>query len=284
MDFIDTPALDDALGVLEERGDETTILAGGTDVVVSLLAGELTSRAMLHVRRIPELQGIEAAERTQIGAATTHWELATSRHIVAEHPAVSDAALTVGGRQTQNVGTIGGNIVNASPAADLVPALLVADARVRLSSSEGERELPLGEFIVGRKQTARHPEELVTRIDLERPAPRTGEAYVKLGRRSAMEVALVGAAARIGLADNGAISDARLAMCSVAPVAFRVAVAERLLVGAQPGPKVFEEAGAAMEAEAHPIDDVRSPAAYRGRVVHHLVRRAIEIAFARAQG
>jgi aerobic carbon-monoxide dehydrogenase medium subunit len=283
LDFIDARALDDALTILGERGDEVTVLAGGTDVVVALLAGDLSSRALLHVRRIPELHGIEAAERTLIGAATTHWSLATDPHICAEHAAVAEAALTVGGRQTQNVGTIAGNIVNASPAADLVPALLVADGRVHLSSSGGDRELPLGEFIVDRKRTAREPGELVVGVDLERPSGSTGEAYVKLGRRSAMEVALVGAAARLTLADDGAIATARLALCSVGPVPFRVDEAERALVGRQPSPELFDEAGAAAEAEARPIDDVRSPADYRRRVVPHLVRRALEIALSRAQ-
>lgn len=284
MDFIDARALDDALTLLAERGDETTVLAGGTDVVVDLLAGGLTSKTLLHVRRVPELHGIEAAERTRIGAATTHWTLANDPHIRSEHPALVEAALTVGGRQTQNVGTIGGNIVNASPAADLMPPLLVAEARLRLASANGDRELPLAEFVTGRKQTAREPGELLLGIDLERPGMRTGEAYVKLGRRSAMEVALVGVAARISLAEDETISDARIALCSVAPVAFRVPDAESLLVGAQPGPEPFGQAGIAAEAHAQPIDDVRSPAGYRRRVVPHLVRRALEVSLSRAKG
>jgi carbon-monoxide dehydrogenase medium subunit len=284
LDFIDARTLDGALTQLAEWGDEATVLAGGTDVVVALLAGGLTSKALLHVRRVPELHGIEAEERTRIGAATTHWTLANDLHIRAEHLALVEAALTVGGRQTQNVGTIGGNIVNASPAADLMPPLLVADARVRLASTKGDRELPLAEFVVGRKQTARDPDELLLGIDLERPAARTGEAYIKLGRRSAMEVALVGVAARVSLGDDGTISDARVALCSVAPVAFRVPDAERLLIGAQPGPEPLGQAGEAAEAQAQPIDDVRSPAAYRRQVVRHLVRRALETSLSRAQG
>src|SRR5262249_29775375 len=104
LEFIDARSLDDALTFLAQRGDETTVLAGGTDVVVALLAGELTSKALLHVRRVPELHGIDTGERTRIGAATTHWTLASDSRIRTEHPAVAEAALTVGGRQTQNVG------------------------------------------------------------------------------------------------------------------------------------------------------------------------------------
>src|SRR6476469_6052289 len=115
MDFIDAREIEAALGHLAERGDETTVLAGGTDVVVALHANQLTASTLLHVRRLSDLHGIVAHGRTQVGAATTHGALATDPHIRAEHPAVVEAALTVGGRQTQNIGTIGGNVVNASP-------------------------------------------------------------------------------------------------------------------------------------------------------------------------
>jgi xanthine dehydrogenase iron-sulfur cluster and FAD-binding subunit A len=122
----------------------------------------------------------------------------------------------VGGRQTQNVGTVGGNLVNASPAADLLPALLVADGEVTMQSSAGERVLPLPAFLLGRKETALGPTELVTRVSLERPRPRSGEVYLKVGRRRAMEVAVVGLAVRLSFAEDGVVSDARISVCSVA--------------------------------------------------------------------
>jgi carbon-monoxide dehydrogenase medium subunit len=284
MDYFDPDTLGEALAILAERGDEATVLAGGTDVVVALLRGEIASNALVHIRRIQDLQGLTVDGRTVIGPTTTHWQLATNDHILREHSAVVDAALTVGGRQTQNVGTIGGNIANASPAADLVPALLVSDARVTLVSADGARELGLGEFITGRKQTARLPHELVSEISLERPPAGTGEAYVKLGRRRAMEVAVVGVAARVTRGRDGAITDARLAVCSVGPTAIRLDEAEQLLVGVRDHHDRLDDVGAAAEAVVQPIDDVRSSGAYRRRVLRHLIDQAVSLAGERTAG
>lgn len=275
MEYWETESLPQALDLLAQHGDEVTILAGGTDVVVALLRGEIDAKALMHIRRIGELNGINVDGRTAIGSTTTHWQLITDGGVNRDHAAVVDAARTVGGRQTQNVGTIGGNVVNASPAADLMPALLVADARVALSSATGTRYLPLDQFIVGRKLTARQSDELVTSISLEKPAGRTGEAYVKLGRRSAMEVAVVGVAARVTQSEDGAISDARLAVCSVGPVAVRLPDAEQLLVGASDHRPLLDDVSAAAEKVVRPIDDVRSPAAYRSRMLRHLIDQAL---------
>ncbi len=277
MEYWETESLQHALDLLAQHGDEVTVLAGGTDVVVALLRGEIDAKALMHIRRVGELAGIGGEARTTIGPTTTHWQLITDERINRDHAALVDAARTVGGRQTQNVGTIGGNIVNASPAADLVPALLVGDARVTLTSSEDTRELSLEQFIIGRKQTARRPEELVTGISLERPADRTGEAYVKLGRRSAMEVALVGVAARVTRDESGAISNARLAVCSVGPTAIRLSDAESLLSGATDHRDRLDDLAVATEAVVQPIDDVRSSAGYRSRVLRHLIDQALTL-------
>jgi carbon-monoxide dehydrogenase medium subunit len=276
MEFHDAHDLDEALAVLAERGPETTVLAGGTDVVVQLLRREIRPASLLHIRRLGELRGISSDGGTVLGALTTHWELMASAAIRFEHRALAEAATTVGGRQTQNVGTVGGNVVNASPAADLMPALLVAGAEVELVASSGRRTLPLGEFVLGRRQTALAPDELLASIRLERPGPRTGEVYVKVGRRSAMEVALVGLAVRLSLAEDGTIADARVALCSVAPAAFRAGEAEAALVGARAGDDAVAEAGRLLEEAARPIDDVRARASYRRRVLAPLLGEAIE--------
>ena len=183
--------------------------------------------------------------------------------------------LTVGGRQTQNVGTIAGNVVNASPAADLLPALLVANAAVVAVSSAGQRSLPLEEFLVDRKQTALAPNELVTSISLERPGARTGETYLKVGRRGAMEVALVGLAVRVRLDEGDAIAEARIAVCAVGPKAVRVHEAETALVGAGSEDAAVDEAGGVLQGAARPIDDVRGTARYRSRVLPALLARAV---------
>src|SRR5439155_27359274 len=124
----------------------------------------------------------------------------TDERIAGARPERVESAATGGGRQTQNIGTVAGNVVNASPAADLAPPLLVADASVTLASATGARELPLDDFVLGRRTTDRRPDELVTRVALEPLGPRAGETYLKIGRRSAMEVAVVGLAARLAFA------------------------------------------------------------------------------------
>jgi len=282
LDFVDAHDLEEAWAILDERAPETTVLAGGTDVMVQYLRGEISPSTLLHIRNLRELKGVETKERTEVGALTTHWELMTHPHLHAEHRSLAEAAATVGGRQTQNVGTIAGNVVNASPAADLLPALLVAKADVTMESCEGKRVLGVSDFVVGRKQTALRPNELVTRISLERPGPRTGEVYLKVGRRRAMEVAVVGLAARLSFADDGAVSDARIAVCSVAPKPFRASEAEAALIGSRLERPAVDDAGRLLQEAARPIDDVRATATYRRRVLAPLLGEAVRISRGRA--
>jgi CO/xanthine dehydrogenase FAD-binding subunit len=248
-----------------------------------MLAGDIRPAALVHIRPLAELGGITSNDRTDIGALTTHWELGTSSTIREHHRALVEAALTVGGRQTQNVGTIAGNVVNASPAADLVPALLVANARVAAVSTSGRRSLPLEEFLVDRKRTALAPNELVTSISLEQPGARTGETYLKVGRRGAMEVALVGLAVLVRLDESDAIAEARIAVCSVGPKAIRVHEAEAALVGTRGEDAVVSEAGRLLQGAARPIDDVRGTARYRSGVLPALLASAVSTCVERAR-
>jgi aerobic carbon-monoxide dehydrogenase medium subunit len=283
MEFIDTHDLSEALATLDARGENATVLAGGTDVVVQMLAGDLRPAALVHIRTLEGLGEIASNDRTDIGALTTHWELGTSSLIREDHRALAEAALTVGGRQTQNVGTIAGNVVNASPAADLLPALLVANAQVTAASSSGRRSLPLEECLVDRKRTALAPNELVTSISLERPGARTGETYLKVGRRGAMEVALVGLAVRVRLDEDDAIAEARIAVCAVGPKAVRVHEVETALVGTRGEDAALAEAGSLLQGAARPIDDVRGTARYRSRVLPGLLARAVSASVERAR-
>lgn len=283
-DFVDARDLDEALGALAERGSDATVLAGGTDVMVQLLRGDIAPPTLLHVRGVRQLAGVALDGRTTLGALTTHWTLRTDERLRRAHPALAEAAATVGGRQTQNVGTLAGNVVNASPAGDLLPPLLVADARVGLASRRGERVLALEEFVLGRRRTARDDDELVTRLEVEPVGARGGETYVKLGRRRAMEVAIVGLACRLTLDAGGAVEEARLALCSVAPAPFRAREAERALAGTRLEPDAVRAAAEALRAAASPIDDARATARYRIRVLEPLLERALATCAERARG
>lgn len=274
--FIDAPDLDAALETLSSHGEELTVLAGGTDVMVQYLRGDIRPAGLLHVRRLRELRDRELGERSRLGALTTHWQIRTDADVRRRHPALAEAAATVGGRQTQNVGTLAGNVVNASPAADLLPVLLVSGAAVELAAVGGRRELRLDDFVLGRRETARRPDELVTALTLEPLSPRSAETYLKLGRRHAMEVAIVGLALRLTLGADGSVADVRIALGSVGPKAFRCTEAEARLRAGPLNATTVGEAGALVMAAAAPIDDVRATAAYRQRVLPALLAHAVE--------
>ena len=210
-----------------------------------------------------------------MGAVTTHWQILSNPRLRASHPALTEAAATVGGRQTQNVGTLAGNVVNASPAADLMPVLFISDAIVSLNSASGAREFPVANFVIGRRATQRKPDELVTKLSLEPVGAGCGEVYLKIGRRGAMEVAVVGLAARLTFDQSGTVSQARIAVCSVAPTALRMPDAEQRLLGSKLDEGTITEAGELLRRAVTPIDDSRATAAYRSRLLAPLLRRAV---------
>ena len=275
MEFCRANTLDEALESLREWGTSGRVLAGGTDLMLQQRQGETAPGALIHIGGVDALSTISTGVRTTIGPLVTHRTLATDPDLAERHPALAEAAAMVGGWQTQTVGTLGGNICNASPAADTVPPILVAAAHVTLMSTEGERRLALDEFLVGRRQSALRPGELLTSIDLEPVTPGTREVYVKLGRRGAMDVALVGLAVRLVLEDDGSVSAARIATCSVGPTPRRVPEAEHALVGSRLEADELSAAGAALIAASSPIDDARATASYRRRVLPGLLERAV---------
>ena len=274
MQFRRARTRDEALDLLGELGDDARILAGGTDVVIQYLHGEIAPEALVHVEGIEDLATVSLNHRTTLGPLVTHRVLANDDVIGAAHPALAAAARRVGGWQTQAVGTIGGNICNASPAADTAPPLLVADAYVTLTSRHGNRRLALTDFFLDRRQTVMDPDEMLTAIDLDPLPTGAGETYLKLGRRGAMEVALVGLAVRIGFSGDGTVDSARIALCSVAPTPMRVPDAEDAWIGSRLDAGVFDVAGEALRAAACPIDDARASASYRMRTLQGLLERA----------
>ena len=274
MEFCRATTLEAAFAARAEWGADGRILAGGTDVMVQYLHGEITPKALIHIEGIDSMSTVTTNGRTKLGALTTHRTLGRTATLIVRHPALAAAAETVGGWQTQVKGTIGGNLCNASPAADTLPPLLVADAYVTLACSSGERRLPVHEFILDRRTTALAPNELLTSVDLEPLPDGSAEVYVKLGRRGAMEVALVGLAVRLGFSDDGVVDAARIAFCSVGPAPRRAFDAEAALVGSKLDAGALDAAGAALTAAATPIDDARATASYRRRTLRGLLERA----------
>jgi carbon-monoxide dehydrogenase medium subunit len=284
MDFQTASTIEAAVAHLSERGDVTQVLAGGTDVMIQQMRGELAPEVLLYIGRIDALRGVARNGTTRIGPLTTHLELSRNALVSQQAPALAEAAATVGGWQTQAVGTLGGNVCNASPAADTAPPLLVAEASFELTGPNGVRGVRADEFFKGRRLTDRRPDELLTGVLVPARPARTGEVYLKVGRRSAMEVAVVGLAVRLTMDPAGTVERARVAVCSVAPMPMRAAAAETIIQGSHLEDEAIVEAGRALAAAASAIDDARASAAYRSRVLPGLLARGVRIAAERAIG
>jgi CO/xanthine dehydrogenase FAD-binding subunit len=264
------------------------IVAGGTDLVVADRSGKRAlPGSLIAIHGLAELRGIRPVDggATHLGALVTHAELETSALIRAKYSALSDAAALVGSPATRHMGTIGGNLSNASPAMEAGSPLLVFEATVELASSAGSRRVPVAEFIVGPARTALKPGEMLTGVLLPPPPTgRTGSAYLRLEYRQAMEIAVVGAAALVSLDGSGRCATARLSLTAVAPTCIRAAEAEAMLTGETLTAALIDRAAAAAAAAAKPIDDVRGSAEYRREMVAVIAGRALSMAWRRANG
>ena len=267
-----TPAsLADALALLESEPGVWKPFAGGTDLMVLLEAGKLTHHNYVNIWGLNELRGIEATDtHITLGALTTYTEVQSNPILRREFPMLCQAASETGGLAIQNRGTLGGNIVNASPAADSPPALLAYDAEIELISARGSRWLPYQGFHTGYKQMHIDADELLARIRLPRNTAGLMHYYRKVGTRKAQAISKVCFAA-VGSADQGRIRDTRIVVGSVAPIVIRCVQTEDALRGQEPDDAMIESACATLSREISPIDDIRSTANYRLQVAKNLL-------------
>jgi CO/xanthine dehydrogenase FAD-binding subunit len=246
-------------------------LAGGTDVMVLFEAGKLPHRKFISIWKLPELRGIDVAPgHVTLRALTTYTEVQRQPVLQKEFPLLCQAAREIGGVATQNRGTLGGNIVNASPAADSSPTLLVYDAELELVSARGARWVPYHGFHTGYKMMLLRPDELLCSIRLPRNKQNWSQHYRKVGTRKAQAISKVCIAAA-ALVEQGAIRDVRIALGSVAPIVLRCVKTEARLKGQRVDPALISNARESIAAEISPIDDIRSTAAYRSRVSQNLL-------------
>jgi carbon-monoxide dehydrogenase medium subunit len=266
-----------AIELARDIGREARYLAGGTDLIIQINRGRCAPSDVIALDRLAELSAIdERADRVEIGALTTMKTIEGDTRFAGPLAALPEAARLVGGHQIRNVATIGGNIANASPAADLLPVLLALDAEVELVGPEGGRRIALGRFLRGPGVTACEPGELIRRVAFSWPSANTATAFVKAGRRRAMEISIVCVAALLTLDEHGRCRDARIALGAVGPMAMRAQPAEAILRGGEPNVVALRAAGAAAADHCAPISDVRASAWYRRRLVAALVPRALE--------
>ena len=261
------------------------ILAGGTDLLVQFRAGLRRPTAFIDIKRIPELVGITLDDGgLRLGAATAAAVICEHAEVKRLWPGLVEAVRLIGSTQIQGRGTVGGNLCNASPAADTTCALIVNRATCAIAGPAGERVLPVDEFCTGPGKTALRAGEFLVALHIPRPGPRTADAYLRLIPRSEMDIAVVSAGVSVTLAPDGTCSAARVAIGAVAPTALLVAEAAGALVGSRLDETARARAGAAASAAAKPIDDKRGTVAYRRTTAGVLTRRAARTAAARARG
>ena len=280
--FTSAATLDDALTAI---ADGARPVAGGTDLVVGARQGKAPlPEAIVAIARIDGLRAIEVSGAgLRLGTLVTHGDIIASEEVRSRYTALADASAIVGSHATRAQGTIGGNVMNASPAMDTGGPLLCFGATAVLRSPSGERSMELDELWTGPGKTSARPDELLVAIDVPTSVPGTGSCYVRLEYRRQMEIAVVGATAVVTV-DGDQVRDARVAITALTPTIRRVPEAESALNGTDGAAAAVAAAASAAAAAAAPISDVRGSADYRRAMAEVIASRAITAALTRARG
>lgn len=276
--------IDAAVSILAS-GDETAkVFAGGTDLLVQMEAELIEPALLVDIKKIAEAREIAiGSDEIRIGAAVTGAELGEHDQLKSLLPGVVEAVELIGSAQIQGRATVGGNLCNASPAADSVPALIAAGARAVIAGPEGRREIPVEDLSTGPGRTELAKGELVVSLLLPKPPSRSADAYLRFIPRTEMDIAVVGAGIAVALDTDGTCAAARLSLGAVAPTARLVAAAPGILVGKRLDEDVLEALAEAARDACSPIDDKRGTIKFRTKVAGVLARRVAEIAWKRAE-
>lgn len=280
FDFFRPTSIAETCEILDEYGDAASLLAGGTDVLVSLKRNLIAPTHLVGIDRVTDLDGVRAVKnKVQLGSLVTATAIADNRSLKKSFSILARAAGGLGSPPIRNRATIGGNLVTARPAADLIPPLMVLDAVVSLASTGGTREIPVNQFVTGPGQTKIRANEVLTHVSVPLSEPGTGGVYIKFGARHSCEISIVSVAAFVALTPAGRrIKEAKISLGAVAPKPIRCPRAEDLLAGAAPGETAFVRAGEAAARASKPISDHRGSARYRRQMVEVLTRRALAAA------
>jgi CO/xanthine dehydrogenase FAD-binding subunit len=280
--------LDEAISLLQQYGESARPLAGGTDLVVQMKESATKFPLPSHIvslLRVPELRGIEFTESQglRIGAGATMADVADSPVIRDRYSAIAEGAALVGSHQTMNMASVGGNLCNAAPSAEIAPPLLAFEAEAVIVGPNGRRSLPLGEFFLGPGKTVLEPDELLAEVRVPVPPSGTGSAYIRHTPRKQMDIAVVGVGVVLTLAGER-IERARVALAAVAPTAVRAQKAEAALEGQVASNETLARAAYAAAGECSPITDVRGSAEFRRHIVRVTTERMLRLAAERAKG
>ncbi len=268
--------LEEALKILNEGAAECAPLAGGTDLLVMIQEQLISPRMVLDISDLEELNYIREKDgRIEIGALVTHGRAAASELLREKASLLVESCLQIGSPQIRALGTIGGNLVMASPSGDTIPALAVLEASLMLKSAGGERIVPIGEFFAGVKKSVRRPDELLTAISFPVPEPAARGFFNKLGQRKALAIAKVSVAGLVSRRKDK-VEKIRIALGAVAPTVIRARRTEEYLTGRDLTPETIAAARDLCAGESRAITDLRSNAGYRDRMAGLLLARGLE--------
>jgi len=283
FELLSPTSIDEAVKTLAELGQSCKIMAGGTDVLVSMHAGSLKPEFVMDIKGISELNHAPITDNGGliISALATHDQIEHMPEIGKRYSALKDAVSRVGSVQTRTRGTIGGNICNAVPSGESLGPLIALDAELRLYGSDGERTVAFEDFFLGAKKTVLKPGELLCSVRLPANPANFCSAYTKFTKRKAMDLALLGVTVCIGLSGDGKCEHVRIALTTAAPTPMRAKNAENYLLGKKPDDNVLKEAGKLASAEAKPRSSWRAEAGYRHALIEELVPRTAKEALKR---
>jgi CO/xanthine dehydrogenase FAD-binding subunit len=268
--------LEQALQMLSEKAPEIAPIAGGTNLIVDMRANKHIKPFILNIENLPELQGIKVENGyVQIGGCTKIAELVKNPLIHQHAPILSNATKTFASPLVRNRATLGGNLADASPAADTAPSLLVLGAEVEISSKNGNRHIPLEEFFIHVRKTILKPDEIITSVRFKIPSPEAKFAYYKLGLRKADAISVISTAVMLEADFSQECKSARIALGSVAPTPIRVYEAEKLLLNKKLNEELIQKAAQIAFDASSPISDLRASASYRRKMVKVLVARLL---------
>ena len=284
MEYKAPGSIDEAVTLLAQASGSAQILAGGTDLLVQIRAGFTKPSLVVDVKNIPELQTISLDDDgVRIGAAVSGAELGENDAVKAAWPGLVEATELIGSTQIQGRASLGGNLCNASPAADTVPALVAASAICLIAGPDGQREAPVEQIVTGPGQTSLKNGEFVVQFQLPKKLPRSADAYLRFIPRTEMDIAVVGAGVNLTLDEKGICHQARVALGAVAPTVLLVEAGAKALIGSTLDDAALDKLRAAASAACNPIDDKRGTVEFRVDVAGVLAKRAALIAQQRAE-
>jgi len=287
FDYYAPDTLKEAIAILRQNGPGGQVLAGGTDLLVQIkehIKG-MAPKYLVSLKNLDELKVLRrnGARGLRIGARVTMSEVVESALVQKGYPIIVDGARLIGSMQIRNLATVGGNLCNAAPSADMAPPLIALGAKAISVGTRGRRTVALEDFFVGPGKTVLKPDEILVEIDVPRPPARSGGAYLRHTPRQYMDIAVVGVGSFVVLDAKGRCKDARIVLGAVAPTPIRAAKAEATLVGKVLDDEAIADAAEIATTEARPISDVRGSAEYRRYMVGVLTRKTLRMAVERAR-